>query len=145
MQVTIDIVPVEAHWSIGLVERYHQPLRHAYEIIKSESPDTPKEMALQMAVKAVNDTAGPDGLVPTLLVFGAFPKISDTDVISTIISQRAKAIQMAMKEVNRLHAQQQIQKALATRNGPDTSTVLDAPINSKLWAWREAQPNHRAG
>jgi hypothetical protein len=37
MQVTIDIVPVEAHWSIGLVERYHQPLRRAYEIIKSEA------------------------------------------------------------------------------------------------------------
>ena len=132
MQVTIDIVPVEAHWSIGLVERYHQPLRRAYEIIKSESPDTPKEMTLQIAVKAVNDTAGPDGLVPTLLVFGAFPKITDTDVISTTVSQRAKAVQMAMKEVNRLHAQQQIQKALATRNSPDTSTVLDAPVNSML-------------
>jgi len=26
-----------------------------------------------MAVKAVNDTAGPDGLVPTLLVYGAYP------------------------------------------------------------------------
>jgi len=50
-----------------------------------------------------------------------------------------------MKEVNRLHATRQVQKALAARNGPDTSTVLEAPINSKLWVWREAQPNHRAG
>jgi hypothetical protein len=30
-------------------------------------------MTLQMAVKAVNDTAGPDGLVLTLLVFGTYP------------------------------------------------------------------------
>ena len=30
-----------------------------------------------MAVKAVNDTAGLDGLVPTLLVYGAYPRISD--------------------------------------------------------------------
>lgn len=29
----------------------------------------------QMAFKAVNDTAGPDGLVPTLFVFGAYPRI----------------------------------------------------------------------
>jgi Reverse transcriptase (RNA-dependent DNA polymerase) len=145
MQVTIDIVPVEAHWSIGLVERYHQPLRRAYEIIKSEAPDTTKDMALQMAVKAVNDTAGPNGLVPTLLVFGAYPKMTDSDASATTVNQRAKAIQLAMKEVNRLHATQQVQKALATRNGPDTSTVLDAPINSKLWVWREAQPNNRAG
>jgi hypothetical protein len=46
MQVTIDIVTVEAHWSIGQVERYHQPLRRAYEIIKSEATDTTKDMAL---------------------------------------------------------------------------------------------------
>jgi hypothetical protein len=30
-----------------------------------------------MAVKAVNDTAGPNGLVPTLLVYGAYPRISN--------------------------------------------------------------------
>ena len=28
-----------------------------------------------MAFKAVNNTVGPDGLVPTLLVFGAYPCI----------------------------------------------------------------------
>ena len=32
-----------------------------------------------MAVKAVNDTASPDGLVPTLLVYGAYPRISKLD------------------------------------------------------------------
>ena len=32
-----------------------------------------------MAVKAVNDTAGPDGLVLTLLVYGAYPRISNLD------------------------------------------------------------------
>ena len=32
-----------------------------------------KELALQMAVKAINDIASPDGLVPILLVFGAYP------------------------------------------------------------------------
>jgi len=30
-------------------------------------------MALQMAFKAINNTAGLEGLVPTLLVFGAYP------------------------------------------------------------------------
>jgi hypothetical protein len=32
-----------------------------------------------MAVKAVNDTAGPDRLVPTLLVYGAYLRISKLD------------------------------------------------------------------
>ena len=32
-----------------------------------------------MAVKAVNDTASLDGLVPTLLVYGAYLRISKLD------------------------------------------------------------------
>ena len=32
-----------------------------------------------MAVKAVNNTASPDGLVPTLLVYGAYPKMGKLD------------------------------------------------------------------
>ena len=79
---TIDIdikeVLVEAHNSVGKVERYHGPLRRAYEILSNELPSlsTNKEVILQMAVKAVNDSAGPDGIVPRLLVFGAYPRMT---------------------------------------------------------------------
>jgi hypothetical protein len=68
-------VPVEAHWSIGIVERAHPLLRRAYKIMTEEfkGDSISKDFLLQMAVKAVNDTAGPDGLIPTLLVFGAYP------------------------------------------------------------------------
>jgi hypothetical protein len=66
-------VPVEAHNSIGMVERYHGPLWRTYQIVIVEMPDIDKDMAVQMAFKAINDTAGPDRLVPTLLVFGAYP------------------------------------------------------------------------
>ena len=73
MGITTKTVLVEAHWSIRKVERYHIVLRRAYQIVSKELPDLDKEMALQMAVKAVNDTAGPNRLIPILLVFGAFP------------------------------------------------------------------------
>ena len=53
--------------------RAHPVLRRAYQIITEELQDITKEQALQMAVKAVNDTASLDGLVPTLLVFRAYP------------------------------------------------------------------------
>jgi hypothetical protein len=33
MAIEIKEVPVEAHNSVGQVERYHAPLRRAYEII----------------------------------------------------------------------------------------------------------------
>ena len=35
-------VPVEAHHLIGIVERYHGPLRRAYEIITKELPQVAK-------------------------------------------------------------------------------------------------------
>ena len=81
MGITTKSVPVEAHWSIGQVERAHPILRRAYCIIAEElkSEGISKQTMLQMAVKAVNDTSGPDGLVPTLLVFGAYPRITEFD------------------------------------------------------------------
>ena len=49
------------------------PLRRVYEIISLELKGTSEELTLQMAVKAVNDFASPDRLIPMLLVFGAYP------------------------------------------------------------------------
>ena len=73
MGINTKGVPVEAHNSISMVERYHRPLQRAYQIIAVKIPDINKNIALQMAFKAINNTAGPNGLVPTLLVFGAYP------------------------------------------------------------------------
>ena len=62
--ITTKDVPVEAHNSIGLVERYHGPVRRAYKIISEELPDLDKDAALQMAFKAINDIVGPDATYP---------------------------------------------------------------------------------
>jgi hypothetical protein len=58
-----------------------------------------------MAVKAVNDTAGLDGIIPTLLVFGAYPQMIDMDPPSPSIIQQAQAIHVATKEVRQLYAE----------------------------------------
>jgi len=100
----IKIVPVEAHNSIGIVERYHGPIRRAYTIITTEIRDIDKDMALQMAFKAVNDSAGPDGLVPTLLVYGAYPRMSEYEAPTATIAQRALAVRKAMAEIQKLRA-----------------------------------------
>ena len=68
---------IETYWFIGKVKKYYAPIRRAYEIIIKELGGTgPRAHRLQMAIKAVNDTANPNGLVLTLLVFGAYPKIN---------------------------------------------------------------------
>ena len=49
------------------------PLYRVYKIISSELKGTSKELTLQMAVKAVNNSTGPNRLIPILLVFSAYP------------------------------------------------------------------------
>jgi len=73
MAIEVKEVPVKAHNSIRKVERYYALLRRVYEIISLELKDASEELTLQMAIKAVNNSAGPNGLVPTLLVFSAYP------------------------------------------------------------------------
>ena len=57
-----------------------------------------------MAVKAVNDTAGPDGLIPTLLVYRAYLRISKLDPPAPFITEQAATIQKAMAEIVKLWA-----------------------------------------
>jgi hypothetical protein len=56
--INIKGVLVEAHNSIGMVERYYRLLQHVYQIITIEIPNIDKDIALQMAFKALNDTTG---------------------------------------------------------------------------------------
>ena len=55
-----------------------------------------------MAVKAINNTASPDGLVPTLLVYGAYLRISKLDPPAPSITERAAIIRKAMAEIVKL-------------------------------------------
>jgi len=73
MVIKVKEVPIKAYNSVGKVERYYALLRRVYKIISLELKDASKELTLQIAVKAVNNSASPDRLVPILLVFGAYP------------------------------------------------------------------------
>ena len=85
-----------------------------------------------MAVKAVNDTAGPDGLVPTLLVYGAYPRMSKLDPPAPSVTDRAAAIRKAMAEIVKLRAKQTVNNALYHRNRPNITPVHNLPLNSKV-------------
>ena len=48
------------------------PLCRIYKIISLELKGTSKELTLQITVKAVNNSASLNRLIPILLVFGAY-------------------------------------------------------------------------
>jgi len=90
-----------------------------------------------MAVKAVNDSAGPNGLILTLLVFGAFPRMTEFNPPTPSIATRAMVIKKAMNEITKIRAEHQVTDALQQRNGPSTTNIHDLPLRSPVLVWRE--------
>jgi hypothetical protein len=88
----------EIHNSLGSGERFHSPLRRIYEKISLECPTIPEHVRLALSVKAMNDICGPEGLVPSLLVFGVLRHLPRITGALPHQSDRMKAIQMARKE-----------------------------------------------
>ncbi|KAM4061047.1 cwf18 domain containing protein [Hirsutella rhossiliensis] len=132
-QAEAKLMGITSHWAVGKVEKYHVPVRRAYDILKAELKDTVSpDQVLQMAFKAVNDTAGPDGLVPTLLVFGALPRMTMDSPPTPSAMARAKALR-------KINAQRKVQTALNTRNGPDTALrlPLSLALGSEVRVFRE--------
>jgi hypothetical protein len=139
MAIVTKEMPVEAHNSVRLVERYHIPLRQVYEIIQDKLKDKKinKEMILQMAVKAVNNIAGPNRIVPILLVFGVYLQLTDMDPLSLLITKRAEAVRVVMKEVRCLYTERQVKDTLAIYNSPDTKLTLGLLLQSEVQIWHE--------
>jgi len=55
-----------------------------------------------MAVKAVNNTTSLDGLVPTLLVYGAYPRISNLNPPALSIMEQAAVIRKVIAKIVKL-------------------------------------------
>lgn len=84
-----------------------------------------------MAMKLINDWVGPDGLISTVLVYCALSGLGlPTKLLAASTYARARAQPIATEEMYKHFAKRQMSSALATRNGPDTSDIKNAPINS---------------
>src|SRR6266487_5884445 len=104
------MIPVKAHNSISKVEQYYTPVRRVYELFLKSFPEISKEERLALLVKCVNDTVGPDGLVPTLLVFGVYLRILSSEGPLASILERAKAIEKGIKEVRKCYVVHKVYK-----------------------------------
>jgi hypothetical protein len=55
-----------------------------------------------MAFKAINDIVRLDSLVLILLVYSAYPQITEHDPLSPLVAQRALAVKKAIAKVQKL-------------------------------------------
>lgn len=70
---------IEDNHSIDVGERYHVPLGRVFNGIRIDNTGLSDDLTLRFAVKSVNDTMGPDGLDPSLLVYGRLLRFSGHD------------------------------------------------------------------
>jgi hypothetical protein len=111
----LQISGVESHNSLGLGERMHEPLRRIYRKVSYDFPTAPPAIVLKCATKALNDTMGENGLVPSLLVFGIVPMFPILSSKLPEQQERMRLLAAAQAEYNSIVAERRIAEILKSR------------------------------
>jgi hypothetical protein len=59
-------------------------------------------MSLQIVIKTINDSVGLDNIILILLVFGAYPRISNNSLLFLTTTKKTKAIRKANNEIRNI-------------------------------------------
>ena len=134
---------VQSHNALVVGERYHSFLRGIYRKARQQHPQPENKHILALSVKAMNDTAGYYGLVPTLLVFGAMPWIPVTPMDLPAQVHRMKAMVLGRKKMTRIITKERI--TMASRTNVPSAAHTDIPIGSRVLIFREKPENKWIG
>lgn len=119
------------------MKRYHALLLRIYKKLRIEYPLLSGDTRLSLAVQALNNTAGPDGLIPTLLVFVMVPKLPLGHIQNLPLTpkERFAAMETACKEMEDIVAKQRLKVA---ENFPPKEVVPpDLEPDAKVLIFRE--------
>ena len=144
--VEVQKTAIEAHSSLGFCERFHQPLRTIYRKIMASHSETDNTLALSLAVKAMNDTLGPEGFVPSALVFGEYPEVhtkSETPRARLNLQQRSELATSAREECQKIMAKMKVSRALRHKTSRGATQTYE--VGSKVLVWRERAYANRIG
>ena len=137
---------IESHSSVGIGKRYHAPLRSTFRKLKLEYANVSPCLLLSVAVFAMNNTLGPEGVVPSVLVFGESPSLRtlhEAPIPKATLLDRARIANTARKEMEHHMARLRVQRALRHRV-PRSTDVIFQP-GDKVLVWREHIVKNRIG
>jgi hypothetical protein len=72
VSIKVKIVLVKAYNFIRIIKQYYKLICRAYTIITAKIPNISKDIALQIAFKAINNIIRLDSLVLIFLVYSAY-------------------------------------------------------------------------
>lgn len=87
---------------MGIGDNYHDPLRRIFHKVMRGRPGHCKELVPALANKAINDIMGPEGLVPSLLIFGSVPRVPAGTIGLHDREKRIYMLQCARNEMERI-------------------------------------------
>ena len=129
---------IQAHNSLGIGEKYHKPLRDTYRKLKIDFPKMSRQLLLALSIKAMNDTLGPEGIMPSTLVFGEFPSLRAYQgpvIPRPTLAERAQAALSARRYVCQNLAKTRVQRALKHNAPPGTDRTYQP--GEKVLVWPE--------
>lgn len=135
---------IEGKNATGVGEWYHTPPRRVCNVPGLYAPYLALELALRLATEAIKDTMAPNGLVPSLLLYGPLPRFpsqskspSQADHRSTVGAALSDTSQSACDtRVNRaLRSHLPIPARLLIRPGRTFLVYLESSRLSKCAIW----------
>ena len=133
----------QSHNALGVGERYHAFLRDIYRKVRLQHPGVERSHCLSLSLKEMNDTDGYHGLGPTLLVFGAIPRIPVIPMDLPAQMDCMKAMESARKEMASFMAMELISKAVRM-NVPSVADN-DIVIGSRVLLYKEKPEDQWTG
>lgn len=137
--IQLRLSGVKAHSSLGIGERLHSPLRRIYNKITHGHPTRAKRLALSIAVKAMNDTIGENGLVPSRLVFGIIPRFPILNTNLPMQKDRMAMIKETQAEMNCSIAERRVLTALTRDIPPAADRTYN--IGEEVLVYSEEEKN----
>jgi hypothetical protein len=89
---------------------------------------TSTKISLQIVIKTINDLVGLDSIIFILLIFGAYPRISNNLLLSPTTTKRTKTIRKTNNKIRKYYAKQYIKDIFRIRNNPNIIAILKLPI-----------------
>jgi hypothetical protein len=120
--VKLELSMIESQNSLTVGERYHDPLHRIYRRVRHEFSTITEHLALSLANKAINHTVGPEGLVPTLLVFGIIPRLSADEFLPNQ-HNRMLAMDSARREMDTIVSKLRKKRGLSSKTPPGAIRV----------------------
>ena len=125
---------VESHTSLDVGEKYKAYVRKVYTKVKNGFPDIDLEYSKKFAVRAMNDTAGQNGIVPTLPVFGVMQRILVARKDRPGMMETMQAMKAVRKEMAEILARNPISKEVQY-NVPAAADKEMYKRIASLWTW----------